>query len=265
MGKVADAIDKALRGRKLPAPRRYIGASNVGHPCEAYLAFSLRGYPEVLPDPQLQRIFALGHKVEDLVVKDMREAGIKVWDRDPLTGRQFAYHEFGSHVRANADGQVEDEGELRLLEIKSANDASFKKFKENGVRFSHPRYYAQMQLEMGLSGIQSCMFVMMNKNNSQYEDEVVTFDAFYYASLVEKIERILRNEAKKVADDPSDWRCRGCFKRGVCWEGQEVPVACATCANALADDGGGWYCTLFGKVTETPCENYMRYEPIPKC
>ena len=59
-----------------PQPaRQYLGASGVGHQCEANLAFSLRGFPNTEPSPQLLRIFREGHRLEDQVVSDLKKAG----------------------------------------------------------------------------------------------------------------------------------------------------------------------------------------------
>lgn len=261
-------IDEAHERAPVQPARSYIGASNVGHGCEGYLAFSVRGFPDTKPPARLARIFKLGHRIEDLVVDDLRSAGYEVWERDPLTGRQFHYEMYGGHVACNADGQIEmergAEKVLRLLEVKSMNDANHKKFKAVGVMRSHPRYYAQMQMEMGLSGIPECLFIAYNKNTSEYATEVVAFDAFFWAALQVKIDTVLANKAKKVATDESDWRCKGCFKKEVCWSGTLPDKACRTCTNAVADRGGGWWCGKHNRRAEVPCDDYQVYHPLPK-
>ena len=131
--KIDDGYDKQTEGRA----REYIGASGVGHPCDAYQAYSMRGFPNTEPDARLKRIFRLGHILEDEVVKDLKEkADVRVWEVDGLTGRQHTYEEWEGHVVCHMDGHIElDDGILRVLEIKSMNDASFKKFKKDGVKY----------------------------------------------------------------------------------------------------------------------------------
>ena len=56
-----DAIDMGTAKAYKNERRCYIGASNVGNPCHAFLQYSLRGYPQNPPPPAVVRIFALGH------------------------------------------------------------------------------------------------------------------------------------------------------------------------------------------------------------
>ena len=169
------AIDDGYDKQKKEKARDYIGASGIGHPCDAYQAYSLRGFPNTQPDARLKRIFRLGHILEDEVVKDLKEkADVRVWETDGLTGRQHTYEEWEGHIVCHMDGHIElDDGVLRVLEIKSMNDASFKKFLKDGVKYSHPRYFGQVQMMMGMSKMDECFFIAINKNNSDYHAEIV--------------------------------------------------------------------------------------------
>lgn len=259
------AIDEAYAREQQQKPREYIGASVVGHPCDAYLAFSLRGFPEDVPPPRLKRVFRLGHILEDEVVRDLKRSGLRVSEKDQLTGKQYGYDDFGGHISAHADGHVEmEDGELRLLEVKSMNRSSFSKFAEDGVRRSHPRYYAQMQMLMGMSGIPSCLFIAYGKDTSEYHAEIVEYDEFEWSALKARIETALRGEAKKVATDRSDWRCKGCFRASVCWLGAEVPKRCGTCAHARPDPKTWWWCGKHERAAEATCADWTAYEPLPR-
>ena len=263
---VVQAIDRGYEEDKREKPRQYIGASIIGNPCDAFIAFNLRGFPNDEPDPRLKRIFGLGHILEDEVVKDLKKkADVRVWEVDGLSGKQHTYELWGGHVVCHMDGHVElDDGVVRVLEIKSMNDASFKKFKQQGVKFSHPRYFGQVQMMMGMSGFDQCLFIAINKNNSEYHAEIVDYDEFEFSHIKERIERAISGEARKISVDSTDWRCRGCFKRGVCWEGKDVPVACSTCTYATATPEGLWHCTKHDKAAEVVCDDYTRYEPTAK-
>ena len=74
--------------------RAYIGASSIGHECTAYLSFTHRGYPNTPPDERLKRIFRDGHRIENVVVKDMTSAGVHVMEKDPMTGKQWRYTDY---------------------------------------------------------------------------------------------------------------------------------------------------------------------------
>lgn len=263
---VVKRIDDGYEQQRREKARDYIGASGIGAACDAELAYGLRGFPNTEPDPRLKRIFRLGHMLEDEVVKDLKErADVRVWEVDSLTGYQYTYEELGGHVVCHMDGHIElDDGELRVLEIKSMNDASFKKFKKDGVKFSHPRYFAQVQMMMGMSQIPTSFFISVNKNTSEYHAEIVEFDELEFGYIKERVERILANKARKVSHDETDWRCKGCFKRGVCWEGMDVEVACQTCTHAIAKPTGDWHCIKHDRDAYNTCKDYSIYEPLPK-
>lgn len=262
---VVAAIDAGYDGEAAKTPRDYVGASIVGNPCDALLAFSLRGFPEVPPPARLKRVFLLGHRLEDQVVKDLKQkADVRVWEVDGLTGRQFAYEAWGGHISSHADGHIEIGEEMMLLEVKSMNAASFAKFKDKGVKRSHPQYFAQVQMMMGMSGLERSFFIAYCKDNSEYHAEIVDRDELEIAFIESRVERVLRGDIRKISEDETDWRCRGCFKRGVCWHGQEVPKTCQTCAHARPRCDGGWWCRKHSKPAEQACGDWERFEPKPK-
>lgn len=256
-------IDKGFVGlRAKQKPRRYIGGSNIGGPCDAALGYSLRGFPDDEPAPKTQRIFALGHKLEDLIIEDLKRSGITVLDRDPETDWQFAYQKYGGHIRGNVDGQIEvADGELALLEIKSMNAAKWRAFVKKGVAESHPQYVAQMQTYMGLGGFEKAVLLGYNKDTSEYHCEVVEFDLIEFHALMARAERIMGGHAPRVTDNEDDWRCKFCFKRGACREGRLPDKDCATCLHSLAQDDGRWYCTAKQETAQELCDEYSVWEP----
>lgn len=258
---IAEVVDEHFDAQPQPFPSRSISAGSIGDPCTAFLSFTLRGFPNNPIFARLRRIFRMGHVLEDEIVKDLKAAGVPVWDRDPLTGKQFTYEMFGGHIRAKADGQLEWCGTLHLLEIKSMNDAQWKKFKEDGVRLSHPKYFAQVQFEMGLSKIQNAVIFSYNKNTSEQFAEVIPFDDFTYASLLQRAETVLKNEGQKIATDESDWRCKFCPKSGVCWQGAEVPKTCQTCRHSLAWNDRKWFCLRQKAEATAVCGEWEVYKP----
>lgn len=261
-----DAIDAAYAatGRK-EAPRAYLGASIVGNPCLAYLAYSLRAFPEAPIDPRLQRIFNLGHVIEDIVIADLRKAGVDVIETDGITKRQVEWKMYGGHVKMHADGRIAENGNITsILEVKSMGDAKFKTFKEKGVRLSHRLYYDQMMLMMGASGIERAVIIAYNKNTSEYHSEEVKFDEFYFADQKRRIETVLQNEATKISADESDWRCRGCFKRTACWHGELPERQCRNCGFALPTPDGEWWCQKHKRGAYELCGDHDYYRPKEK-
>ena len=263
---VVIAIDKGYDRDHKEKPRRYIGASIIGNPCDALLAYNLRGFPNNPPDARLQRIFNLGHILEDVIVKDLKEkADLRVWEIDALTNKQHTYDSWGGHIVCHTDGLVEDEeGDVRILEIKTMNDASFNKFKKSGVKISHPQYFAQCQMMMGMSKCLESLFIAINKNNCEYHAEIIEFDDFEFTYIEERIERAMSGRARKISTDGTDWRCKGCFKRGVCWGDIETPKHCSTCAFSLPRPDGNWQCTKLDDEAVEVCAEYKQFEPLPK-
>lgn len=261
------AIDEGFAKTGRGKARRYIGASIIGNQCDAYISLCMRGFPEDPPSPKLKRIFALGHLLEDRIVEDLKsKANLRVWEVDGLTGRQFSYEQWGGHVVCHSDGHIElDDGVLRILEIKTMNDASFKKFRENGVAYSHPQYMHQLQMMMGMSGFDESVFLAMNKNTCEYGAQIVPFDPLYFAQIKARIERQLTGEPqRRIASTPDDWRCTGCFKRTSCWQGTDVEKHCATCKHSSPKQDGGWYCDLHKKPATEPCASWDVYRPLEK-
>lgn len=266
MGLVAERIDATYSGAPRGRPSFSISGGVIGNPCEALLAYSLRGFPDTPPPPHVKRIFRDGHRIENEVLADLRAAGLTVLDRDPITSKQYTYVALGGHIKVKADGLIQlNMGEpFHLLEIKSMNGDSFDSVQRLGVKYAFPKYYQQMVLEMGLSGILSCVFVAYCKDNSRYHDEIVTFDAHLWDVQRARIDLTLRNEAHKVAHEATDWRCKTCFKRDACWNGEPVDPVCTTCAHAAAQDGRTWWCLRHDRSADVPCSDWSRYEPTPR-
>ena len=69
---------------------------------------------------------------------------------------------------------------------------------------------------------------------------------------------------RKISKDETDWRCKGCFKRGVCWGDKEVDPSCPTCSFSVPRPDGKWQCTKLDDEAVEICPNYRQYEPLPK-
>ena len=200
-------FEKAAAERKEVA-RCYIGAS-TGHDCVARLQLSLRGFPNKSVDPQLQRIFREGHRLEDQVVRDLqRMADLRVYEKDGVTGRQHSRSWLGGHVVCHSDGFVdfEDGSEQLILEIKSMNLANYNRFVAYGVKASHRKYYGQMVMMMAMFGVERSFFISYCKDNSKYHAEVVHFDQEEWDDMYSNIQAALDGQAWRVASYAEDWR-----------------------------------------------------------
>lgn len=247
--------------------REYIGASSVGKPCEAFLGLSLRGFPDDPPSAKLLRIFNLGHHLEDRVLADLRARGYLVRSRDPQTGRQYRFEAWGGHVSCAPDGiiDMEDGSPPMVLEIKSMNRNNFTRFVSKGVKVSHPVYYAQVQMVMGMAEMTRTLFLAICKDTSAYHAEVVDADPFEASHIEHRVLGVLeRGDRRRISDDPDDWRCRGCFKASACRGLVEVPRRCATCRHSQPTQAGTWHCTLHDAPALLTCDRWDAWTPSPK-
>lgn len=245
-----------------------IGASSIGSECTAFLAYTLRGFPEDAIPSNVRRIFDVGHRLEDLVtdyIKDALPHGWRLLTIDPNTGEQFFQR--AGHVRTYADGILVNVGskEAGLIEVKTMNTSQFERFIELGVKRAKPGYYAQAQITMKLFDAPVCLFVVLNKNDQRIVTEVVEFDAIECSSLEANVELAMKNEARKKGEKESSYACKWCNKKGVCWSGDYDPApSCQKCGHAEARADGGWRCSLHGVADPSPCPDFRLYQPLPK-
>jgi putative phage-type endonuclease len=75
-----------------------------------------------------------------------------------VTAQQVGFVEFDDFIGASPDGLVDD----GLVEIKCPNDATFVRYLYD--RKVEPKYYAQMQMQMFVTGRKWCDYVLYNPN-----------------------------------------------------------------------------------------------------
>lgn len=247
--------------------QRTISASMVGDPCDAKVALKFRSFPTSPPTAKLDRTFRLGHVIEDLVIKDLKGAGWPVRHTDPANfDKQIRFTGWHGHVKCYVDGIIEWDNTLEeVLEIKSANDRSFKEMEKKTIPVAKPGYYDQATMAMGLSGLPSCVFVIFNKNTSEYLCERIMFDAERWEMLKIKIDRILQGDVEKISDDKDKWPCIFCEVKASCWEGllPESPE-CHHCMFSYPDASKGFYCLRHEKPCTSVCDDFTPFKPRDK-
>lgn len=163
---------------------------------------------------------------------NLRSAGLQVWDRGD-DGNQIRFEMFGGKFAGSIDGIVlgipEAPKTPHLLEIKTANDKSFKQMLKQGVEHSKHQHYCQMQVYLGALDLKRALYVVVNKNTDEIYTERCEFDNRVYQSLLEKAERIVTSDAP--LERCESFECRWCEFKKICnWE--EMPeINCRTCAH----------------------------------
>ena len=233
---VARRIEKglvALRERR-DANRHgnRLALSQIGK-CARNLWASVNQIPEDEPvPPHVLGIFEHGNALEAYVIHLLRVGGYVVLDRDPKTGQQYRVSDFDNRVSGRTDGEMTyDEKLAMLLEIKSANARQFGVLRECGVAVWKPEYVDQVQMYMGYRELDTCLFVVLNKNDFVLEDERWSPDSIYaerirfdkdrFDELREKAGAIV--DALVLLDRPAAATsqfckfCKYCSRNAWCW------------------------------------------------
>jgi hypothetical protein len=256
--------------------RPHLGASLIGHSCERYLWLTFRWVEDKKFDGRMLRLFQTGDREEARLVANLRRIGVQVHDKTP-DGKQWEVWDlaghFGGHMDGAALGLPEAPKTWHVLEFKTHNEKSFKELSK-GVRVAKPQHYAQMQVYMGLTGMDRAFYMAVNKNNDELYTERVEFDPVEFARLKARAERVINASEPplKISEDPSWYVCKMCDFHEHCHGTAAPQVNCRTCAHStpVLNGDGQWDCSRVPGTCEpdipldvqrTGCKSH-RYIPI---
>jgi hypothetical protein len=257
--------------------RPHLGASLIGHACERYLWLTFRWAGAKKFTGRMLRLFETGQLAEARFVANLRRIGVEVHDVQP-DGTQWRVMALGGHFAGSMDGACvglpEAPKTWHVLEFKTHNEKSFTELVKKGVLAAKPQHYAQMQIYMGLTGMERAMYMAVNKNNDELYSERVEFDPVEFAKLMARAERVVNaNEPPlRCSNDPSWFVCKMCDFADLC-HGTEAPaINCRTCAHSTPVSNGNaqWDCSRVSGTCEpdipldiqrTGCSSH-RYIPI---
>lgn len=257
--------------------RPHLGASLIGHACERYLWLTFRWAGAKKFTGRMLRLFETGQLAEARFVANLRRIGVEVHDVQP-DGTQWRVMALGGHFAGSMDGACvglpEAPKTWHVLEFKTHNEKSFTELVKKGVLAAKPQHYAQMQIYMGLTGMERAMYMAVNKNNDELYSERVEFDPVEFAKLMARAERVVNaNEPPlRCSNDPSWFVCKMCDFNDMC-HGTEAPaINCRTCAHSTPVSNGNaqWDCSRVSGTCEpdipldiqrTGCSSH-RYIPI---
>lgn len=241
--------------------RPHLGGSQIGRECDRALWYQFRWAWTPYFEGRMLRLFETGDREEDRVVRNLREVGVTVWDRDPDTGRQVRFEACGGHFALSLDGVGEGFAESKkphTLEFKTMNTKSFRKVSEDGLQKANAIYWAQCQIGMHLSKLERCYFFAVCKETDAIYGERIRYDPAEGIKLEAKANRIVFAPIppSRITEDPSDWRCKFCPYFAVC-QGNKIPeVHCRTCAHVTPERDGSWSCSQGNKVGEV-CQSHL--------
>jgi hypothetical protein len=218
--------------------------------------------------PALKR-FEDGHHSEDVAVRRLK-AVIEVHERDPETGGQYGFSDFGGMFKGFYDGLcrglVQAPAKWHVLEIKASmkwNDldkAANRVGPKNALAEWNPTYYGQAQLYMHYTGFDRHYTVVVSPGARDWTGCRTDYDPVFAMRLRAKAERIIFSEEApaRIADTPTSFACRFCDFADIC-HGDALPNReCRNCMHVTPDRTKGWTCAL-GKPL-VPCGEH-RYNP----
>lgn len=248
----ARAVLDAIERRQDSGHRPHLGASLIGHACDRHLWLAFRWARAQRWDGRMLRLFEIGRRAELRFVEELRAAGVVVHDVDNR-GQQYRVsdeacgHHFGGSMDGAAQGLPEAPKAWHVLEFKTHNDKSFRELSAKGVKVAKPMHHAQMQVYMGLTGMDRALYYAENKNDAALYTERVHFDKAEFERLRARALRVITSAEPpvRISADPSWFECKFCHFHGLC-HGAEAPEAnCRTCAHSTPELNGQarWSCT----------------------
>lgn len=249
-------------------PRRYLGASIVGHECEMYLWLMFRGVIASKFDGRMFRLFERGRREEAEICRDLRSIGCEVWEKDE-SGNQFVISFLGGHFRGHCDavavGLPEAPNKPHIIEMKTHSSKSFADLKKKGIKLAKPMHYAQMMIYMYGMDICDALYFAVNKDTDDLYTERIKLNKAEAESIVARAKRVIETyEPVKCATREDDYRCKMCEARTVCWHRTgavfacETLIDCRTCCHSTPiteGEGAKWECAN-GKTCTigSPCK-----------
>ena len=259
---IIDAIYASYERAYEPWIRTHIGGSDIGRACDRRIWMAFRQVGVESHSGRILRLFQTGHREEARLIDDLRNAGMQVWDRDDATGKQIEYKALDGHLVVHLDGVVLGVPEApqtpHLLELKTSNAKNFDKLDKDGVEKAKPDHYAQMQLCMGLAGLNRALYLVACKNDERIYAERVKFDTAFFEQLLKRARYIISAESppERISKDPAYYICKFCPLAKVCHDDTMPAVNCRTCVHGSAGPNGTWMCAN-GRDTAKPCSDHL--------
>jgi hypothetical protein len=216
--KIRDAKRKKIKNY----PCHVVRASEIGHPCERYLVYTVtRWQDKQIHDVGLQFVFEGGNVIEDMAVRDFEEAGFKVYRPEPDRAIAESKPAITGHIDIRVD--FGDGQPVRTGEIKGLNKYDFDSLNTlqdffNSKKVWIRKYPAQLMTYLYIKGEERGFFYLKSIPGFQPKLIWIDLDYEYMESLLKKTERIESYIANKVLPEQiNDYSvCERCGFLQVC-------------------------------------------------
>lgn len=175
------------------AEQKIIRCSSIGHPCARQIWYESVAGIEKEFDPRVMRIFDVGHALESVVLKWLEQDG---WTVKANPGSQEAEMEVtipvaGGILSGHPDAVISKRGVSYLVDVKTMNGRAFQRWKKEGTITNKFQYYLQIHPYAYGLGLDKLAIAAMNKDNSEYEVELLDFHQEIMDRIIVKAETIL--------------------------------------------------------------------------
>jgi hypothetical protein len=193
-------------------------ASDLGHPCVKYHVLNRTRWQEKeLHDATLQAVFDLGNEFEQIIMKDLNEAGIPVIEQQ----RPFEWREY--QITGHIDGKLLVDGEIVPFDAKSCSPFVFDYISDiNSLkRGKYPylrKYPTQLNLYMLMSNHERGLLLFKNKVSGLYKEVWMDLDYELGEETLQRAEAINRHLAEGTEPEPINdpfW-CNDCPYVHIC-------------------------------------------------
>jgi CRISPR/Cas system-associated exonuclease Cas4 (RecB family) len=226
------------KARKIKAyPVNSNRASDLGNPCLRYHVFNRSRWEEKsLHDVGLQSVFDLGNGIEEIALRELAAAGVKIIEQQ----KPFNWPEY--QITGHLDGLVLIDGRAYPLEIKSCSPFVFdaihtaddlKKGKYAYLR----KYPVQLTLYLLMSNTEKGVFLFKNKVTGAYKEIWLDLDYEIGEQALKRAEAINAHLASKTIPEAEySEECDRCGFAHICdvnHIGKEVEIDTGELATML--------------------------------
>ena len=193
-------------------------ASDLGHPCVKYHVLNRTRWQEKeLHDATLQAVFDLGNEFEQIIMKDLNEAGIPVIEQQ----RPFEWREY--QITGHIDGKLLIDDQIVPFDAKSCSPFVFDYISDikSLTRSKYPylrKYPTQLNLYLLMSNCERGLLLFKNKVNGQYKEVWMQLDYGLGEETLQRAEAINKHLTEGTMPEPiSDpfW-CNDCPYVHIC-------------------------------------------------
>lgn len=254
--KTLEAIDAAIAANAKEDFRNHLGASVIGKSCARELWYIFHWAHKTTHEPRMHRLFDRGNREEIRFVTWLRNAGIHVQDKDPVTGKQFRIEAHDGHFGGSLDSRLQnvpdwpDPDMWMPGEFKTHNDKSYKRLVKEGVAGAKWEHFVQMQIYMHFTESPCALYLAINKNDDSIYAELVQYNPQIASEYIHRAGKVIvaKEPPPRINESPGWYQCAFCDMRPVCHFKMPLAINCRTCVHSEPAPNATWICTRYAYV-----------------